>query len=61
MAQLSALERLAFVLRHCEQLAVREVATRLAVKESAVKQAVLRAVRKLRVALADYQELQEHG
>lgn len=59
--QLSSLERLAFVLRHFEQMAVREVAEQLAISESSVKQAVLRAVRKLRVSLADHQELASHG
>ncbi|MEO0423160.1 MAG: sigma-70 family RNA polymerase sigma factor [Pseudomonadota bacterium] len=59
--QLSGLERLAFVLRHFEQMAVREVAEQLAISESSVKQAVLRAVRKLRVSLADHQELASHA
>ncbi len=59
--QLSALERLVFVLRHFEQMAVREVAEQLSISESSVKQAVLRAVRKLRVSLADHQELASHA
>lgn len=61
LGALSGLERLVFVLRHFEQMAVREVAEQLAISESSVKQAVLRAVRKLRVSLADHQELASHA
>lgn len=61
LQELSNLERLAFVLRHFEQMAIRDVAARLSISESSVKQAVLRAVRKLRATLAEHQELVSHG
>lgn len=49
--ELSALERSAFVLRHVEQHALVEIAARLDSNVNAIKQAVFRAVRKLRVAM----------
>ena len=58
---MSAAIRAGFVLRHFEQMAVREVAAQLSISESSVKQAVLRAVRKLRHALAEHQELVSHA
>ncbi len=48
---LSPSERSAFVLRHFEQYPLDEIATALGSNVSACKQAVFRAVRKLRVAL----------
>lgn len=52
MSLLSDRERAAFVLRHFEERSIREIATTLGQSENATKQALLRAVRKLRGALA---------
>lgn len=49
---LSDLERAAFVLRHCEELSLAEISSALDITVSATKQAIFRAVRKLRTALA---------
>ncbi len=49
---LSPLERTAFVLKHVEQYPLEEVATSLDSNVNATKQAVFRAVQKLRAALA---------
>jgi RNA polymerase sigma-70 factor (ECF subfamily) len=51
MARLSALERSAFVLRHFEEMSIREIATVLGLDAGAAKHSVFRAVRKLREAL----------
>ena len=51
MADLSALERTAFVLRHFEGRSIAEICARLGLGESAGKQAIFRAVRKLRRVL----------
>lgn len=48
---LSPLERSAFVLKHVEQHALADIASRLESNVNAIKQAVFRAVRKLRQAL----------
>lgn len=48
---LSPMERAAFVLRHFEGRSVAEIADLLGVRSGATKQAVLRAVKKLRAAL----------
>lgn len=48
---LTALERTAFVLRHVEQHSLEEIAQALASNINAIKQAVFRAVRKLRATL----------
>ena len=53
---LTALERTAFVLRHVEQLSTSEIAEALEIAPNAVKQAVFRAVGKLRVRLAAFRE-----
>ena len=52
MASLSELERAAFVLRHFEELSLVEIGATLDITVSATKQAIFRAVRKLRVTLA---------
>lgn len=57
MAQLSEMERLAFSLRHFEEFSIAEISDRLGVRESACKQAVFRAVGKMRNALAHYREI----
>ena len=54
MARLSPVERAAFVLRHFEEMSTREIGDSLGVGESAAKQSVFRAVRKLREALLPF-------
>lgn len=51
LRSLSPMERAAFALRHFEGHSVAEIADLLGVRRGATKQAVFRAVRKLRVAL----------
>lgn len=51
MEKLTALERVAFVLRHDEGRSIDEIGRTLGIRESAAKHAVFRAVRKLRAAL----------
>ncbi len=51
MAQLTEMERTAFTLRHVEQISIAEIAAALEVAPNAAKQAVFRAVSKLRRAL----------
>ncbi len=51
MGALSAFERAAFVLRHLEQYPLEEIASSLGTNINAIKQAVFRAVQKLRRAL----------
>jgi RNA polymerase sigma-70 factor (ECF subfamily) len=52
MAGLTPMERTAFTLRHMEELPMAEIATALRVPVNSVKQAVFRAVSKLRLSLA---------
>lgn len=52
LVDLSELERAAFVLRHCEELSLKEISATLDITISATKQAIFRAVRKLRSTLA---------
>jgi RNA polymerase sigma-70 factor, ECF subfamily len=52
MQSLSAVERTAFVLRHMEDRSTEEIATALKIAPNAAKQAVFRAVQKLRGQLA---------
>lgn len=52
MAALTPMERTAFTLRHMEDLPLAEIATALNVPTNSVKQAVFRAVGKLRLSLA---------
>jgi RNA polymerase sigma-70 factor, ECF subfamily len=54
LRRLSEQERAAFVLRHFEQMSTREIGRALGVDESAAKQSVFRAVRKLRDALLPF-------
>lgn len=51
LSDLSPLERAAFVLRHFEERSIAEVCDTLGLRESAGKQAVFRAVKKLRRVL----------
>jgi RNA polymerase sigma-70 factor (ECF subfamily) len=50
---LTEIERVCFVLKHLEQWRIREIAAELDTNDGSVKQALFRAVRKLRVSLAD--------
>jgi RNA polymerase sigma-70 factor (ECF subfamily) len=52
LSALSVAERSAFVLRHFEQVPLSEIADVLGCNVNACKQAIVRAVRKLRLALA---------
>ena len=51
LADLSPMERTAFILRHFEDRPIAEICRHLGLRESAGKQAIFRAVRKLRRAL----------
>ena len=51
LERLSSVERAAFVLRHYEELSTEEIAQSLRLSNSAAKQAVFRAVQKMRQAL----------
>ena len=55
LTHLSEFERVCFVLRHMEQWRLREIADEIGSNTGAVKQAVFRAVRKLRVRMAGLQ------
>jgi RNA polymerase sigma-70 factor (ECF subfamily) len=52
MHSLTPIERTAFVLRHMEDLTTEEIASALSIAPNAAKQAVFRAVQKLRLRLA---------
>ena len=56
LGQLTEVERVCFVLKHLEQWRVREIAEELNLNEGQVKQAVFRAVKKLRVSMRGMQE-----
>jgi RNA polymerase sigma-70 factor (ECF subfamily) len=56
MTALTPLERVAFVLRHHEGCSTEEIGAQLGLASSASRQAVFRAVRKLRAALAPWVE-----
>ncbi len=53
LKRLSEIERVCFVLKHLEQWRLKEIALELDVNIGVVKQAIFRAVRKLRVSMAD--------
>ena len=53
MKRLTATERTAFVLRHMEDRSTEEIAAALSIAPNAAKQAVFRAVQKLRTGLAE--------
>ena len=53
LAQLSEVERVCFVLKHLEQWRVKEIEDELDMNEGQVKQAVFRAVKKLRMCMQD--------
>ena len=50
---LTEIERVCFVLRHLEQWKLREIADEMGTNEGRIKQALFRAVKKLRVKLKD--------
>ena len=52
LRRLSDIERISFVLKHIEQWRIREIATELDTNEGSIKQALFRAVRKLRKSMA---------
>jgi len=52
MAELTPMERTAFTLRHMEEISIAEIAAALKVPQNSAKQAVFRAVSKLRRSLA---------
>jgi RNA polymerase sigma-70 factor (ECF subfamily) len=55
LASLTEVERVCFVLKHLEQWRAKEIASELEMKDGQVKQAVFRAVKKLRVSMRDIQ------
>lgn len=57
MESLSSLERAAFMLRHFEGRSLQEIGDRLGLGTSATKHSIFRAVRKMRVALAEFAEV----
>ncbi len=56
LSELSNLERLCFLLKHKEDYRLDEVASRLGVSIDSVKQALFRAMKKLRLQLAPWQD-----
>lgn len=59
--ELTPLERTAFVMRHHEGANITEIRAALGGSENSVKQAIFRAVRKLRVALEPHAEEMDHA
>ena len=55
MQHLSEIERVCFVLKHLEQWRLKEIASEIGSNTGTVKQAIFRAVKKLRVRMADLQ------
>jgi len=55
LARLTEVERVCFVLKHLEQWRAKEIAAELDINEGQVKQAVFRAVKKLRVSMQSMQ------
>lgn len=56
LAGLSPLERAAFVMRHYQEQPLIEICEALGLKQSAAKQAIFRAVKKMRAALHEYSD-----
>ena len=54
MANLSRMERAAFILRHFEGRSIEEISESLGLKTNAAKHSIFRAVRKMRVALEPF-------
>ena len=61
LAGLTPLERVAFTQRHSEGKSIEEIGRALGLGRSAVKHAVFRAVKKLRVALRPHRSQGEHA
>jgi RNA polymerase sigma-70 factor (ECF subfamily) len=55
LARLTEVERVCFVLKHLEQWRVKEISAELELNEGRIKQAVFRAVKKLRISMQDMQ------
>ncbi len=53
LAELTEIERVCFVLKHLEQWRAKEIAAKLGLNEGRVKQAIFRAVKKLRTSMHD--------
>jgi len=60
LGRLTEVERVCFVLKHLEQWRAKEIAAELALNEGRVKQAIFRAVKKLRISMQDMQR-EAHG
>ena len=56
LTRLTALERAAFMLRHIEGMSISEIGAALGLNTSATKHSIFRAVRKMRTALAPFNE-----
>jgi RNA polymerase sigma-70 factor (ECF subfamily) len=56
LEDLTALERAAFVLRHHEDMPIAEICAALKLRPSAAKQAIFRAVKKMRAALQEFHD-----
>jgi RNA polymerase sigma-70 factor, ECF subfamily len=56
LMRLTALERAAFMLRHIEGMSISEIGSALGLNTSAAKHSIFRAVRKMRTALAPFNE-----
>lgn len=61
LESLTPLERTAFVMRHHEGASITEIRAALGGSENSVKQAIFRAVRKLRAALEPYATEMDHA
>jgi len=55
LARLTEVERVCFVLKHLEQWRVKEISVELDLNEGRIKQAVFRAVKKLRISMQNLQ------
>lgn len=55
LGRLTAVERVCFVLKHLEQWRAKEIAAELDLNEGRVKQAIFRAVKKLRISMQNLQ------
>ena len=55
MENLTAMERVAFTLRHFEGVPIKEISRSLKISQAACKNAIFRAVKKMRAAMQDYE------
>ena len=55
METLTAMERVAFSLRHFEGVPIKEISRTLEISQAACKNAIFRAVKKMRAAMQDYE------